>query len=78
MVSKAGLWRVNRTVSKVDEDQRLEELRNLGPASARMLAAAGIRTARQLAGLGSVSAFLAVKSAGHAPSFNLLWRSKVR
>jgi DNA transformation protein len=48
-------------------------LRNLGPASARMLAAAGVHTAEQLHASGAVAAFLAVQDAGLKPSLNLLW-----
>jgi DNA transformation protein len=51
----------------------VEELRNLGKSSARMLAAAGIRSAHQLAKMGAVPAYLAVKAAGCKPSLNLLW-----
>ena len=48
-------------------------MRNLGTSSARMLAAAGIRSAHQLAQMGAVPAYLAVKAAGCKPSLNLLW-----
>jgi DNA transformation protein len=51
----------------------LTEFPNLGPASARMLAAAGIDTPEQLRELGPVLAFLAVRQAGQKPSMNLLW-----
>ncbi len=39
-------------------------LRNLGPASLRMLEAAGISTEEDLRALGSVAAYLAVKRTG--------------
>lgn len=48
-------------------------LRNLGPASLRMLAAAGISTDEDLRALGSVAAHLAVKRTGANASLNLLW-----
>lgn len=51
----------------------IDKLRNLGPRSQEMLAAAGIMTERQLRALGSGAAFLAVKRAGCTPSLNLLW-----
>ena len=51
----------------------LQQLQNLGPASIRMLRAAGINTAADLRRLGSVSAFLAVREAGLRPTMNLLW-----
>ncbi len=51
----------------------LQKLQNLGPASIRMLTAAGINTADDLRRLGSVSAFLAVREAGQRPTMNLLW-----
>ncbi len=51
----------------------LTKLRNLGPASAQMLADAGLCDADDLRELGSVVCFLAVRQAGHRPSLNLLW-----
>jgi DNA transformation protein len=51
----------------------LQELKNLGPASIRMLQAAGIKTAADLRRLGSVGAFLAVREVGQRPTMNLLW-----
>ncbi len=53
--------------------ESLEQLQNLGPASIRMLQAAGIKTAGDLRRLGSVSAFLAVRQARQKPTMNLLW-----
>lgn len=49
------------------------KLRNLGPHSQEMLAAAGIKTEHQLRARGAVAAFIAVKRAGCTPSLNLLW-----
>ena len=51
----------------------LRGLPNLGPASERMLRAAGIQTAAELRAFGAVRAFEAVRRAGQRPSFNLLW-----
>jgi DNA transformation protein len=48
-------------------------LRNLGPASLRMLEAAGISTEEDLRALGSVAAYQAVKRTGANASLNLLW-----
>jgi len=46
---------------------------NLGPASWRMLQAAGIADAANLRELGAVAAYLRVKRSGQHPSLNLLW-----
>ncbi len=51
----------------------LRALPNLGPASERVLHAAGIHTPAALRALGSVPAFVAVRQAGQQPSLNLLW-----
>ena len=48
-------------------------LRNLGPASWRMLARAGIVRAAQLNELGAARAYVTVERAGARPSLNLLW-----
>lgn len=48
-------------------------LLKLGPASQRMLMAAGIATEAELRARGSVVAYLAVKQAGGNASLNLLW-----
>lgn len=60
-------------VASSSDVRSVEELRNLGKSSARMLATAGIRSAKQLAKMGAVPAYLAVKAAGCKPSLNLLW-----
>jgi DNA transformation protein and related proteins len=52
---------------------RLRDLRNLGPASERMLAAAGITTLEQLDRLGAAEAYRRTVEAGAHPSLNLLW-----
>lgn len=51
----------------------VQELRNLGPASVRMLKVAGISTEGELPALGSVAAYLAVKQRGLNATLNLLW-----
>ncbi len=51
----------------------LGNLRNLGPASERMLNQAGITSETQLRRMGSVKAYQAVQAAGQTPSLNLLW-----
>jgi DNA transformation protein len=51
----------------------IADLPNLGPASARMLAEAGITSVSQLRKLGAAAAFLMVQQAGLRPSRNLLW-----
>ena len=48
-------------------DDPLTGLPNLGPASARMLAEAGIHTGRQLDELGSVEAYRRVVATGRRP-----------
>ena len=48
-------------------------LRNLGPASAKMLAQADIDSVAKLTELGPVAAYLRVKSSGTKSSLNLLW-----
>jgi len=53
--------------------QTLATLRNLGPASTRMLMAAGIDSPVRLRELGAVAAYLRVLGAGFRPSLNLLW-----
>lgn len=52
---------------------RLRDLRNLGPASERMLVAAGIHTPDELDRLGSVEAYRRATAAGGHASLNFLW-----
>lgn len=52
---------------------RLRDLRNLGPASERMLVAAGITTPRELDRLGSLEAYRRAIAAGGHRSLNFLW-----
>lgn len=51
----------------------MKPLANLGPASVRMLNAAGIHSEQELRALGAVAAYLAVKASGGNASLNLLW-----
>ena len=51
----------------------LRQLKNLGPASEKMLQKAGIDTVAQLQKMGSVAAYYAVVQVGAKPSLNLLW-----
>ncbi|MBR0566892.1 TfoX/Sxy family DNA transformation protein [Azoarcus sp. L1K30] len=51
----------------------LEAMPNLGPKSAAVLAAAGVKSAEHLAALGSVAAFSMAKRSGARVSLNLLW-----
>jgi DNA transformation protein len=51
----------------------LEDLRNLGPASAAWLREAGVATVDDLERLGSVEAFLRVSEARPEASVNLLY-----
>jgi DNA transformation protein len=51
----------------------IAELQGLGPKSAAMLVAAGIKTVSQLKRLGSVRAYAMVKATGANASLNLLW-----
>ena len=53
--------------------QALENLKNLGPASAGWLREAGIHTPEQLARAGPVEAFRNVQQTGRRPSVNLLY-----
>lgn len=51
----------------------LATMANLGPKSAAVLAAAGVKSAEHLAELGSVAAFSMAKRSGARVSLNLLW-----
>ena len=53
--------------------RRISELRNLGPASERLLATVGIVTADDLARVGSVEAYCRVREVHAHASRNLLW-----
>jgi DNA transformation protein and related proteins len=52
---------------------RLRDLPNLGPASERMLTAAGIETPEELDRLGAVEAYRRALAAGAQPTLNLLY-----
>jgi DNA transformation protein and related proteins len=56
-----------------EEQARLRDLPNIGPASERMLAAAGIETPAELDRLGAVEAYRRVLDAGCPPTLNLLY-----
>ncbi len=49
------------------------KLRNVGPASQRLLRAAGIASEAQLRALGALAAYAQVQRARQSPSLNLLW-----
>ena len=51
----------------------ITQLPNLGPKSAHMLHAAGIRSVEELRRLGAVAAFARVQASGAPASLNLLW-----
>ena len=53
--------------------RRLRDLRNLGPASERMLHDAGIRTPERLDQIGAAEAYRRALAAGARPSLNFLW-----
>jgi DNA transformation protein len=63
-------------VDSIDSDSpmpRLRDLPNLGPASERMLSAAGIETPDQLDQIGAAEAFRRVLLTDSRPTLNLLW-----
>jgi DNA transformation protein len=62
-----------RDAATAGDPTRLRDLRNLGPASERMLVAAGITTPDELDRLGSVEAYQRAIAAGGHPSLNFLW-----
>ena len=51
----------------------LHQLPGVGPASAAMLARAGLHTLADVQRLGSVAAFARVRASGQVPNLNLLW-----
>jgi hypothetical protein len=53
--------------------EKVTEFPNLGPKSAKMLAAANITSEQQIRELGPVLTYLAVSQAGQRPALNLLW-----
>jgi len=52
---------------------QLEDVKNLGPKSSEWLRLVGIHSLRDLEDVGSVEAFLRIRSAGLNASLNLLW-----
>lgn len=52
---------------------RTSDLLNLGPKSAAMLAAIGIRTRADLAARGAIDTFIELKRAGQPANLNMLW-----
>lgn len=60
-------------MTRPDPPARLGDLRNLGPASERMLATAGITTYDELEALGAAQAYRRVVAAGAHPTRILLW-----
>ncbi len=54
-------------------DRSIPRLLNLGPASARMLEAVGVRTEAELRAMGAVGAFRLLTLRGYRPSMNLVW-----
>jgi DNA transformation protein and related proteins len=56
-----------------DTTAQIESLPNLGPKSAQMLRAAGIRTVAQLERHGAVKAYVQVRAVDKTASLNLLW-----
>jgi len=57
----------------MNPDVPINTLPNLGPASGRMLAHAGITGIDDLRRIGAVEAFLRVEEVGQRPSLNLLY-----
>lgn len=53
--------------------KRLSSFRNLGPKSVEWLAAIGIHTMEELAALGAIDAFIALKQPNKSVSLNMLW-----
>ena len=51
----------------------MKKTRNFGPASVRVLQAAGIQSVDDLRALGAVAVYLAVKRVEQNASLNLLW-----
>jgi len=59
---------------KPQDERPVSGLRNLGPASARMLAEVGIRSIGELSAIGPVKAYVRVKAVrSRGASINLLW-----
>jgi DNA transformation protein and related proteins len=55
------------------KESPLRKMRNLGEQSVAWLLDVGIRSPKELEGVGAVGAYRAVVARGHGPSLNLLW-----
>jgi DNA transformation protein len=55
------------------KEEKISDLKSLGPKSQEMLASAGIHSIEQLQELGSVVAYIRVKRVWPGTSLNLLW-----
>lgn len=53
--------------------RKVTDLRNLGPRSAQMLEAIGIRSHADLASRGAIDTYIALKRAGQPATLNMLW-----
>ena len=71
--SRPGQPKPRGNASLTGGPTRLRDLRNLGPASERMLLAAGVTTPDELDRLGSVEAYQQAVAAGGHRSLNFLW-----
>lgn len=68
-----GLTRPSGYTAPMAPRARIADLPNLGPKSAALLAAAGIREPAALAELGAVRAYLRVRRSGREPGLDLLY-----
>jgi DNA transformation protein and related proteins len=73
MVSQRTSPPKSTLASVAHETVSLTSVANLGPKSASYLAAAGIKSFKELESLGSVAAFAKVKKVEPRASLNLLW-----
>ena len=60
-------------VSGIIPTMKIASMKNLGSASASMLAEIGIHSDGDLRTIGAVGAYLRIKVSGAKPSLNLLW-----
>jgi len=58
---------------QMTREEKIQDLKSLGPKSAEILAHAGINTPADLRALGSVAAYVRVRRANRGASLNLLW-----
>ncbi len=73
MPSKRSASAPPRSAEPAAGQEPIESLANLGPQSAAVLEAAGIRTRKDLASIGAVEAYARVKRVEPKASLNLLW-----